>query len=72
MLGVNIGLQAALGTPTPMVVVSSGSMEPTINIGDICIIQKIPAEQYMVGNHTTHTGVVVVWNATGIRQTENN
>jgi signal peptidase I len=72
VLGVNFGLQIALGTSTPTVVVSSRSMEPTINIGDICIIQRIPAEQYIVGNHTMHTGDVVVWNATGIVPTENN
>jgi signal peptidase len=71
VLGVNLGLQIALGTSTPTVVVSSGSMEPTINIGDVCIIQKVPTEQYIVGNHTSRSGDVIVWNATGIVQTVN-
>lgn len=33
------GLSFALGTPTPAYVVSSGSMIPTLNVGDIIIVK---------------------------------
>ncbi|WXG42656.1 MAG: signal peptidase I [Promethearchaeati archaeon SRVP18_Atabeyarchaeia-1] len=72
VLGANVALQAALGTPIPIVVVTSGSMVPTINVGDVCVIQRVSPDQYVVGNHTTHTGDIIVWDATGILQTEGN
>nr|MDO8100920.1 signal peptidase I [Candidatus Njordarchaeota archaeon] len=68
ILGVNLGLQVVMGTPIPMVVVTSGSMEPTLYRGDICIIQKVTPDQYVVGNHTTRTGDIVIYDATGLAQ----
>jgi signal peptidase len=68
VLGVNLGLQIAMGTPIPTVVVTSGSMEPTLYRGDICIIQNADTDQYVVGNHTTRTGDIVVYDATGLTQ----
>lgn len=68
ILGVNIALQIALGTSIPTVVVTSGSMIPTINIGDVCIIQRVAADQYVVGNHANRTGDIIVYNATGLLQ----
>jgi signal peptidase len=66
ILGVNVGLQVALGTPIPVVVVTSGSMVPTLNVGDVCIIQSASPDQYVVGDHYNHTGDIIVFDATGI------
>jgi signal peptidase I len=63
VIGVDLALQAALGTPIPIVVVDSGSMVPTLNAGDVCIIQKVAPDQYVVGNHTTRTGDIIVFDA---------
>ncbi|MEM2440616.1 MAG: signal peptidase I, partial [Candidatus Bathyarchaeia archaeon] len=39
------GAQAALGTPYPALAVASDSMFPTLNIGDLIIVQKIDPAQ---------------------------
>ncbi|MEM1589051.1 MAG: signal peptidase I [Candidatus Bathyarchaeia archaeon] len=41
VLGGYFGAQAALGTPYPALAVASGSMLPTLNIGDLIIVQKV-------------------------------
>lgn len=66
ILSVNAGLQVALGTPIPVVVVTSGSMRPTLNVGDVCVIQRVSPDQYVVGDHYSHTGDIIVFDATGI------
>ncbi len=66
VLSVNIGLQVAMGTPIPVVVVTSGSMRPTLEVGDVCIIQRVASDQYVVGNHDNRTGDIIVFDATGI------
>jgi len=40
--GIYFGLQIALATPTPWVVVASGSMNPSLEVGDLVIVQGIP------------------------------
>jgi signal peptidase I len=66
VLAVDLGLQIAMNTSTPVVVVTSGSMSPTLERGDICIIQKVASDQYVVGNHNNRTGDIIVFDATGI------
>ena len=66
VLGADVALQAALGTPDPIVVVTSSSMVPTLNIGDVCVIQRVSTNQYVVGNHNNRTGDIIVYDATGI------
>jgi signal peptidase len=45
VFGFYFGAQAALGTPYPALAVASGSMLPTLNIGDLIIVQKIDPAQ---------------------------
>ncbi|MEM2675605.1 MAG: signal peptidase I [Candidatus Bathyarchaeia archaeon] len=45
VLGGYYGAQAVLGTPYPALAVASGSMLPTLNIGDLIIVQKIDPAQ---------------------------
>ncbi|MCS7114498.1 MAG: signal peptidase I [Candidatus Bathyarchaeota archaeon] len=45
VLGLYFGAQATLGTPYPALAVASGSMLPTLNIGDLIIVQKIDPAQ---------------------------
>ncbi|MHA1683610.1 MAG: signal peptidase I [Promethearchaeota archaeon] len=52
-------------TPIPIVVVTSGSMEPTIYEGDILFVKNISAGDIQVGNHTTRTGDVIVFETQG-------
>lgn len=63
ILCTNVALQAALGTPVPIVVVTSSSMVPTLNVGDVCVIQKVSPDQYVVGNHDNRTGDIIVFDA---------
>jgi signal peptidase I len=62
VVGVNVALQAAMRTSIPIVVVDSGSMAPTLNVGDVCIIQNITPDQYVVGSHQNRTGDIIVYN----------
>ena len=59
-------LKAAMNTPIPIVVVTSGSMEPTINEGDILFIQNGSAENINAGDHDLRTGDVIVYETEGI------
>jgi signal peptidase len=40
----------AMGTTTPLVVVTSGSMIPTLQVGDLLVLQRVPEDQLKVGN----------------------
>jgi signal peptidase I len=63
ILGANVVLQTVLGTPIPIVVVTSSSMVPTLNVGDACIIQRVSPDQYVVGNHNNRNGDIIVFDA---------
>ncbi len=59
-------LKVVLKTDYPLVVVSSGSMEPTISKGDILIIKwKDPAD-IEAGSHTDRTGDVLLYDSVGV------
>jgi signal peptidase len=45
VFGLYLGAQAALGSEYPALAVASGSMLPTLNIGDLIIVQKIDPAQ---------------------------
>jgi len=45
VLGIYYGAQTALGTPYPALAVASDSMFPTLNIGDLIIVQKVDPAQ---------------------------
>jgi len=45
VFGLYFGVQAALGSEYPALAVASGSMLPTLNIGDLIIVQKIDPAQ---------------------------
>lgn len=50
IFGFIISLRIALGVENPIFVVSSGSMFPTLNIGDIVVIQNVPPAQLNIGD----------------------
>ncbi|MEM1515039.1 MAG: signal peptidase I [Candidatus Bathyarchaeia archaeon] len=50
VFGLITSLRIALGVENPVFVVSSGSMIPTLNVGDIIIIQKVTPAQLNVGD----------------------
>jgi len=54
-------MSVALNTSTPVVVVTSGSMVPTLYEGDILFIQNVSFNDLVVGNHTTRTGDIIVY-----------
>jgi signal peptidase len=56
-------LQASLHTKTPMVVVTSGSMEPTIYKGDLLFIKGMDPAEIEVGDHVDRTGDIIVFEA---------
>ena len=56
-------MRAALHTKTPMVVVISGSMEPTIYRGDLLFIKGVDPETIEVGSHEDRTGDIIVFEA---------
>jgi signal peptidase len=45
-----LGLRFALATPTPWVAIASGSMSPSLEVGDLVIIQGVPASEIQVGD----------------------
>ncbi|MEM3770281.1 MAG: signal peptidase I [Candidatus Bathyarchaeia archaeon] len=45
VFGLYFGTQAALGSEYPALAVASGSMLPTLNVGDLIIVQKIDPSQ---------------------------
>ncbi len=40
----------AMGTPTPLVVVTSESMVPTLNVGDLLVLKHVPEDDIKVGD----------------------
>nr|MDO8116593.1 signal peptidase I [Candidatus Sigynarchaeota archaeon] len=59
-------LQGVMGTSIPVVVVTSGSMVPTIYEGDILFIQHVLADEIASGDHANRTGDVIVYETRGI------
>ncbi len=55
-----------MGTSIPMVVVTSGSMVPSIYEGDILFIKNVPADEIASGDHLNRTGDVIVYETRGI------
>jgi signal peptidase len=59
VFGFWFGIQVALSTPYPALAVASGSMLPTLNVGDLIIVQGTPPNQinasYMTGD------IIVFW-----------
>ncbi len=58
-------MQIALDTSTPMVVVISGSMEPTINKGDLLFLRGMDPEHIKERN-SEHEGDIIVYDASGL------
>ncbi|MHA1742129.1 MAG: signal peptidase I [Candidatus Thorarchaeota archaeon] len=55
----------ATGTTTPLVVVTSESMVPTLNVGDLLVLRRVPADQIHEGDiivyqDTWYTGAPIV------------
>ncbi|NVM16717.1 MAG: signal peptidase I [Candidatus Lokiarchaeota archaeon] len=59
-------LQVSLNTESPIVVVISGSMEPTIHEGDLLFVAGIDAEDIKNGTAEDKDGDVIVFNAQGL------
>ncbi len=59
-------LRAVMNTPVPIVVVTSGSMEPTIYKGDILFVQKVPGADIIPGSHVNRTGDVIIYETQGV------
>jgi signal peptidase len=58
VFGFWFGIQAALNTPYPALAVASGSMLPTLNVGDLIIVQGTPPNQI---NASYMTGDIIVF-----------
>jgi signal peptidase len=50
VVGIYLGLRIALRTTTPWVAVASGSMSPALDVGDLVIVQGVPANEIKVGD----------------------
>ena len=50
VIAIYFGLQLALATTTPIVAVASGSMNPTLEVGDLIIVQGIPPADIQIGD----------------------
>lgn len=48
--GIHYIVGLALGTSTPFLVVASGSMQPTLNIGDVIVIRGVDPVELKVGD----------------------
>lgn len=59
-------LQISFNTETPVVVVISGSMEPTIHEGDLLFVMGIDAKDIKNGTAEDKAGDVIVFNAQGL------
>jgi signal peptidase len=57
-IGVYFGLRFFLSTDTPLVAVASGSMRPALEVGDLVIVQGVPASEIKVGD-------IIVFNQPG-------
>ncbi|MHA1647770.1 MAG: signal peptidase I [Promethearchaeota archaeon] len=59
-------MKVFLHTQYPMVVVTSGSMEPTIYRGDVLILKgKAPAD-IIAGDHENRTGDIILYDSNGV------
>ncbi len=59
-------MKASLKTDYPLVVVTSGSMEPLISEGDLLIIEGKAPDDIEVGDHTTLGGDIILYDAEGL------
>ncbi|MBY8987905.1 MAG: signal peptidase I [Candidatus Lokiarchaeota archaeon] len=59
-------LQISLNTEAPIVVVISGSMEPTIHEGDLLFVKGIDAEDIKNGTAEAKDGDIIVFDARGL------
>lgn len=75
VFGLYFGAQAALGSEYPALAVASGSMLPTLNIGDLIIVQKIDPAQIrynklngdiLVFKNPQRTGELIVHRAVNV------
>ena len=57
-----MGMQANLNTPYPLLSVQSGSMVPTLNVGDLIVVQGTPATEIKVHD-------IIVFHEPGIPST---
>ena len=59
-------LQVSLNTQNPMVVVISGSMEPTLNKGDLVFLRGMDPDDIKTGMIEDKSGDIIVYDARGI------
>jgi len=52
------GLKVALGTEYPLLAVASGSMIPTLNVGDLIVVQGVPASEISAAPRPNGTMIV--------------
>jgi signal peptidase len=62
VFGFWFGIQVTLSTPYPALAVASGSMLPTLNVGDLIIVQGTPPQQI---NAQYMTGDIIVFRKPG-------
>lgn len=65
-------MKAALKSDYPLVVVTSGSMEPLISRGDLLVIEGKAYEDIEAGDHTTLGGDIILYNADGLGWSRSN
>lgn len=70
ILGGTIGgffiFKEAMGTEMPIVVVTTPSMVPNINVGDMLFVKYVPPEDIKSGTHTDLQGDVIVYDTNGV------
>ena len=59
-------LQVSLNTQNPMVVVISGSMEPTLNKGDLVFLRGMDPDDIKTGTIEDKSGDIIVYDARGL------
>lgn len=59
-------MKASLKSDYPLVVVTSGSMEPTIFRGDLLVIGGKDSVDIVVGDHLNKSGDIILYNAEGL------
>jgi len=60
------GMKAASGTQYPVVVVVSGSMEPTIHVGDLLFVHRVAPMDIKNGTVEDKTGDVILYDSNGL------
>lgn len=70
ILGGTVGgffiFKKAMGTEMPIVVVTTPSMVPNINVGDLLFVKYVPPEDIKSGTHTDLQGDVIVYDTNGV------